>query len=253
MKERGVLFSASMVRALLNGSKTQTRRPVTLPKGYELDGVTSDGPAVLCSRPNGSTGERRVRCPYGSRSSRLWVRETWQAVYDGCGYCCECWVECHCADRPARERWGFHLPGTPFNGCKHCSVAYRATDTAEREVMGKDGDAVPMPWKPSIFMPRAASRITLEVEHVRLQPVQDISARDLDAEGVSCPEHDFAAGFCVGPCFSKLKAFAALWDSIHSRSQGRQWADNPLVWAISFRVVPQQETIPNTQSNEATT
>jgi hypothetical protein len=258
VKSRGILFTARMVRAILEGRKTQTRRPVTLPKGYELDGQSAgvlwfppgqecaefeDGPLVLCSRPNGSTGERRMHCPYGKAGDRLWVRETWQIVYDGCPYGCECWGECFCVEHDEPTR------GTPANGCKHASIAYRATDTAERLDMGPDGYEVPMRWRPSLLMPRWASRLTLEAERVRVKHVQDISEADAAAEGIEWGQavpsklngeratlHYFDADA------GHRRAFAGLWDSIHSRKPGRSWADNPLVWAITFHVVPQSTT-----------
>lgn len=244
-KERGVLFSAPMVRALLDGRKTQTRRPVKLPQGYEFDGISTGGiwgegsermignvraraldlgvePLVLCSRPNGSTGERRVHCPYGAEGDRLWVRETF-------GY----------------------EPGTLE---AERQLLYRATLQPPASWPTYRGAYDQwICWRPSIFMPRAASRLTLEIEHVRVQQLQEIRCHEISAEGVACPEHDFVGGFCVGECDSLRLAFARLWDSIHRQHAGQQYADNPLVWAISFRVVPQQQILNNTQPSEATT
>jgi hypothetical protein len=232
MKERGILFSAPMVRALSAGTKTQTRRLL-------LDSW------LRCLDPEDSADEydRTIRlCPFGVPGDRLWVRETWQIVYDGCPYGCECWGECCCVEHDEATR------GTPQNGCKHARVVYRATDTAERWDEGPDGDAIPMRWRSPLFLPRWASRLTLEIEHVRVQRLQDISEDDAVAEGCSGYMRGLD-GLWQGRCQTPREAFAALWDGINGKP-GRRWQDNPLVWAISFRVVPHQETI-NTQCHEA--
>jgi hypothetical protein len=238
VRERGLLFSATMVRALLEGRKTQTRRPVNLPEAWHYQAAEHGrrGATVLCARADG-TGRRAIACPYGAPGDRIWVRETWQIVYDGCGPCCECWNECHCIERTAGEQ----AAGTPLNGCKHASVAYRATDTAERLVMDGGDERHSSRWRPSIFMPRWASRLTLEIDSVRIARLQDTSPSDIRAEGVGCPKHDFAAGFCHSACDTQRDAWVTLWDSINSRRLGSRWAHNPLVWALTFHTVPQEQ------------
>lgn len=203
-RERPILFSAPMVRAILDGSKTQTRRFVNpQPSKY----LTGGG----C-------------CPYGVPGQKLWVRETWQAL--------------RVVNYPATYNGGaeqdvFEADIIPKERGDYC-VAYAAND--EEELHPEDRGFT---WRPSIFMPRWASRITLEVTDVRVQRVQDISEEDARAEGceayggicsspMEAPEHD---GRTV------VEDFQDLWDSINGKKPGRSWDDNPWVWALSFRRV----------------
>jgi len=175
MKERPILFSGAMVRALLDGSKTQTRRAV---KGAPLDWLEMYGftPEFVANSGNGM-------CRYGQPGDRLFVRETW-------------------------------LKTNPFSDGGLHTYGYRATDEAEFP------DAI---WKPSIHMPRIASRITLEITSVRVERLQDISEADAQAEGVytdpACPAYD---------------AYQTLWDQINGPDS---WAENPWVWVIEFKRV----------------
>ena len=150
MKERPILFSGEMVRAILDGRKTQTRRPVTVPwRGskrvapYEPCYIEND--SELMARDRYGDWHRMVDYmhPYGIPGDRLWVRETWRQ-YDRRNEC-ECYDFCYC----------------PPTG----TVIYRSD---------RDDDEVK--WRPSIHMPRWASRITLEVTDVRVEHVQEISA-----------------------------------------------------------------------------
>ena len=205
MKERPILFSGSMVRAILSGAKTQTRR-VIKPQPWFMPEAYDHGPqwawayswpawevgngAVWGTKFSGELAEQdyfREHCPYGVPGDQLWVRETWAALHPG-------------TDDVMREV----DPRPPI-----CSLAYRATD--ERSING--------PWRPSIFMPRWASRITLEVVSVRVQRLQDISHEDGKAEGLD-----------------SLDGFALLWDRINEK-RGYGWQVNPWVWAVEFRAV----------------
>lgn len=212
-RERPVLFSAPMVRAILEGRKTQTRRVVKpqppfwmqahLNSGFRqirnlYDNVwgagCAEGSAFACR------SEDTIRCPYGTVGDRLWVRETWARTTDYDGQ--------------------FLLDGV--------KALYRATPVVE-----------PSRWRPSIHMPRWASRITLEVEAVRVERVQYISEADAMAEGVERIEfgpHEIA-GLPVHPMTSSYaEAFGKLWDSINGKSH--PWDANPWVWAITFRRMP---------------
>lgn len=148
MKERPILFSAPMVRAILNGSKTMTRRVVKLPKWAEpgtLEIDFHDKLMAIC-RETGCFSD--IECPFGISSDRLWVRETFAP---------------HCSSV---------ISNRDVSG-----LYYRADDETKYET--------DLSWKPSIFMPRWASRITLEVTGVRVERLQDISEADIASEGVT--------------------------------------------------------------------
>lgn len=164
MKERPIIFSGEMVRAILAGRKTQTRRVI------KPQPVIQDGVAFF------KTGQR---CPYGQIGDRMWVREAW-----------------------------IRNSGVP---------AYRADDPSWPGETPK--------WKPSIHMPRWASRITLEIVNVRVERLQDITVGDAWAEG--CPNSDVN----VIPDW-----FIPLWAGINA-ARGNGWDDNPWVWAIEFKRV----------------
>jgi hypothetical protein len=183
MKERPILFSAPMVRAILDGRKTQTRRKIK-PGDWSVEAHTmeTDWPYLPHYLTDGAAVP--VKCPYGNPGDRLWVRETWANERDGTG----------CPD--------------------DTGILYRATDP------GWDDEDTGLRWRPSIFMPRRASRITLEITDVRVQRLQDISDDDSRAEGYD-RSHAFPREW-----------FALLWESINGTGS---WAANPWVWAITFR------------------
>ena len=196
MKERPILFSAPMVRAILEGRKTQTRRAVKLP--YNKGSLTRD---VWTAFNPESADDRDLMCltggPYGVVGDRLWVRET------------------HGWNDPEFERPDIEdamdRPRSPEG--RWCW--YRATDG---EIDG--------PWRPSIFMPRWASRITLEVTGVKVERLNEITTEDGRAEGQGI--------VWGGGCFHR--SFAGLWDAVYGSGA---WDANPWVWAISFkRVTP---------------
>jgi len=197
MKERPILFSTPMVQAILKGDKTQTRRKIKHVGPHDKmqwliwDAATGAGGWGMQS---GDEEWYKVPCPYGVPGDRLWVRETWAALHPG-------------TDDVMREV----DPQPPI-----CSLAYRATD--ERSINGN--------WRPSIFMPRWASRITLEVVGVRVQRLQEISEDDAKAEG------------CTGGAFNAaFGEYMELWDHINGKREGCAWKNNPWVWAVTFRAV----------------
>ncbi len=225
-----------MVRAILAGAKTQTRRVVNTREplsliggkddkpdpgywGWSFDGPDHNGYMVLGRGHNERENHGRISipCPYGVPSDRLWVRETWT----------------HDADSLDACRAAFDCCSVPGYG-----PYYRATEVSPDTLK----------WKPSIFMPQWASRITLEVTEVRVQRLQEISEGDAKAEGVEpyTPPHGHISPDqrVPGPGFDRCRlgdqphrlSFADLWDSINGRD-GRRWSDNPFVWALSFRRV----------------
>lgn len=190
MKERPILFSAPMVRALLAGTKSQTRR-VVKPQPRILAGE------LLCWKDDALTDDQMaVRCPYGSPGDRLWVREAF--MHEPADYCWEASVSIPC--RPA-------------------STVYRADFHESQPGEG---------WKPSIHMPRSLSRILLDVTAVRVERLQDISATDAIAEGLSTRlrEHDAVCHL--------LDQYRDLWESINGPES---WDANPWVWVVEFKRV----------------
>lgn len=212
IKERPILFSAPMVRAILEGRKTVTRREVK--KRAALDCLAAGfEPAFLALPGNADL------CPYGTSGDRLWVRETWAA---------DAQVD-EVAPRDLSQ-------GEPI---------YYAADGAARQT----GCAMIKPGKgrPSIHMPRWVSRILLEITDVSVERLQDISGAQAIAEGIVGvafrPDDGWpiCTGYMVGPDDGKTslettaaKAFAGLWDSV-----GGDWNANPWVWVVEFkRVAP---------------
>lgn len=204
MKERPILFSAPMVRAILDGRKTQTRRVVKVPPstrsvrwvenaelvpsgGYTGWVIECDAPLLLPRQ-----------CPYGVPGDRLWVRESF--------------------DVPYRQ----NFPGD------RSAVVYRADYLRPTFLDPCVGDD-PSRWSRSIHMPRWASRITLEVTGVRVERLQGISEEDAMAEG--------APPILVPPDGGSephVEGFRDLWESINGSGS---WDANPWVWVIEFAKV----------------
>jgi hypothetical protein len=228
-KERPILFSAPMVRALLDGSKTQTRRIVKLPHanalgqweptmiGGENGGRTAAGVVIPAQGAiwHTRTGDC-LACPYGQPGDRLWVRETWRGV-----------VPINAPDAPAEYAVARYIPDQ--ENCRR--IEYAATQA-------RDGE----PWRPSIHMPRWASRILLEIVSVRVERLQDISGADARAEGCPC----YVCGRSMDGrseddchCFHRqadASDYRTLWESINGAGS---WAANPWVWVVEFkRVTP---------------
>jgi hypothetical protein len=230
MKERGILFSAPMVRAILDGSKTQTRRAVA-PKAkelvFDLAGAWTDGPANsqylhVPSRhkedPPGDTTSTRIYCPYGQPGDRLWVRETWQ-YYD--------WTEDGepCIRYAANNATAWPEPPNGEAIVDEWEILSRP------ENYSIDNHARDRRWRPSIFMPRWASRILLEIAAVRVERLQDIREADALAEGVpgflyECYDFDMKA---MPPAVANYRR---LWNEINGPGS---WDANPWVWVVEFK------------------
>jgi hypothetical protein len=225
MTERGILFSGAMVRALLDGTKTQTRRPAQPVKHPDLGNVYAPGALVLEREPQ-HVIERA--CPYGQPGDRLWVRETWGVVsnaWDDDGKLID-WTP----DRPATA-----IAEMPF-GCGYYSghVIY-AADGPRAWAGGDDGGGEPRSaWHPSIHMPRVASRILLEIVSVRVERLQGIGEVDARAEGVTIDERH-KGGYCAGEFLPpSIRAYRELWESINGAGS---WDANPWVWVVEFKRV----------------
>lgn len=236
MSEYPILFNSEMVRAILDGRKTQTRRVVKLKNNDPMCGAPS---SFKCSDSCGESGrvygfdseDETYRSPYGKPGDQLWVRETWGIVSH---------VD---HDDPSGQK--FVHTKTNYDGeSKH--VIYREEslkyafewmdDNDNRE--HEDGRPVSL-WKPSIHMPRWASRIQLEVTNVRVERVQDITEEDAKAEGVNggcltCGNLNPCG--CSEPLPDYRDSFIWLWDSIN-KQRGFGCYVNPWVWVVEFKII----------------
>lgn len=263
MTEHPILFSGEMVRAILGGSKTQTRRVVRLPdhakrpdadwiKSIHQDGggnwvAWSSNEAQLVeftkkAYPNGEG----FKCPYGKVGDRLWVRETFVVESNFNLDSEENYPPPFRDGRPIK-----HVDNDEYGEYwEQCH--YRATDPKPELVnTNTDEECV---WKPSIFMPRWASRINLEIVSVCVERVQDISEEDAKAEGInffgssdSILEGSYLysanplpvkneSDSKFGWSHTAKDAYRVLWDSINAK-RGYGWDKNPFVWCIEFRKV----------------
>ena len=203
---RPIIFSAPMIRALLDGKKTQTRRIVKpQPEWMQTDAL---GSVATIGR---STGMAEALCPYGRAGDLLWVREVWAL----CGSLANV--------RPK----DFEFPHIVLRD----GLRYQSDDD------GYDGTV--QYWRPSIHMPRWASRLTLRLTDVRIERLQEISEADAQAEGITGPHYvGYQAYFLPGdskPRYScATAAFECLWESLHGPDS---WSANPWVWALTFDVI----------------
>lgn len=230
MTERPIIFNGDMVRAILRGEKTQTRRPVKPQPAtgciYSINGahnaalhLTDAGCQVRYIPPTGRSKDHLLLCPFGQPGDRLWVRETWRlADPDG-------------DDAVSEDVYGPYAPFVGGNGSRKIRwrVIYRATSPESHPKYGK------ALWTPSIHMPRWASRITLEIIDVRVERVQDINESEAQAEGVRPAfSHPGLDGVVSQPSYRW--GFWRLWDKLYAE-RGLGWDVNPWVWAITFRRV----------------
>ncbi|ENP0655967.1 hypothetical protein ACCH91_000860 [Serratia marcescens] len=228
MKERPVIFNSEMVRAILDGRKTQTRRAISDRHLHLIDVASQVGecyPLESGIDHANSQSYYREHCPFGRVGVRLWVRETFAVLgnEDGCPidwdgnlikgdekqaariYKASCWQQ----------------PGN-----------YGLWSIPDRDTQYEGA------WRPSIHMPRWASRITLEITAVRVERLNDISEEDARAEGISdggclnCGDSEPCG--CASPDPDATDAFAYLWQSIYGLES---WYTNPWVWVIEFRRV----------------
>lgn len=198
MKECPILFSAPMVRAIQDGTKTQTRR---ICKGQrELSNIHDF---------------QLDRCPYGKPADRLWVRET----------------------------WGDRTKGSDIMAGTHWDKPLYRSDADAYGLIGHDGEGPiyveDILWRPSIHMPRWASRISLEITGIRVERLQDINEEDAIAEGcLKYPfEDDHAYTFYKNDRTGHATytgAYRKLWESINGKGS---WSLNPFVWVVEFRKI----------------
>lgn len=218
MKERPILFSGPMVRALLDGTKTQTRRIV---KGERAARGLESGWHL---KPYGFLTNQqfaKAACPYGQPGERLWVRETFKAIASG----------------EIRDGYGEVRYGWAYQA--NAATRWNERPTIIHDLTGQPATGPmqfrPVPWKPSIHMPRRASRILLEITDVRVERLQDISEADALAEGINLQRvESYAAKGSTKPA---MRTYCDLWGAINGDAGPNSWAANPWVWAVSFKVV----------------
>jgi hypothetical protein len=201
VKERPILFNGAMVRAILSGAKTQTRRVVKARADKDFGPRCVLRPHEIAGEVNGGSYRNS---PYGEPGDRLWVRETW-----------------------ARDD-------------EDGALMYRADVGRDMNANAwEQGRLEGVPrykWRPSIFMPRTASRITLEVTDVRVERLREISESDAGAEGIRYEAGSYEVDWMT-PRERGLKRVAdyrLLWESINGAGS---WDANPWVWVVSFRRV----------------
>ncbi|HDS3538807.1 TPA: hypothetical protein QIT18_005272 [Klebsiella quasipneumoniae subsp. similipneumoniae] len=212
MTERGMIFNAEMVRAILDGRKTQTRRPIKWKQTRFTEiGEREDGSKWPWSEDTEHACDFWHSCPFGAVGDRIWVRETFCPV-DDTQYGGEKWVDYRATPR------------------------YEASHPAGWDSAPNDAEA--LKWRPPIHMPRWASRILLEITDVRVERLNAISEEDARAEGIidggclNCGEPEPCG--CANPEPDATDAFAYLWQSIYGQES---WNANPWVWVIEFKRV----------------
>jgi len=222
MREIPIIFSAPMVRAIWNGTKTQTRRVIKPQPEHHWQNMPSyrcewisDNPDSnlwrvkhrIAENPKHDYGD--IKCPYGQPGDLLWVREAFAS--DGSFI----WYRADCDDGP------------PLENCEYPDGSFH------------DGK-----WKPSIHMPKWAARLWLKVTGIRVERVQEISEEDARAEGiidagcVNCGESEPCG--CSDPKPDPIDAFIWLWNSINGKKPGHAWEDNPWVWVVEFRRIDKE-------------
>lgn len=208
MKERPMLFSDPMVRAILSGQKTQTRRVVNpYPParrtifGYRPSAIIPQQDGAYLAFTDGHEG-MSFRCPYGQPGDRLWVRECFAIV-----------------------------PRTAYRNSAGVQQTLRPDDDHDAAVYRADWErSAPSRWRPSIHMPRWACRLVLEIVSVRVERLEEISREDALAEGIEEVRYDIGGPYPSD--LSPVEVFSCLWSSINGIES---WNANPWVWVVEFK------------------
>ncbi|HCQ7871365.1 MULTISPECIES: hypothetical protein [Bacteria] len=199
MKERGMIFNGEMVRAILDGRKTQTRRPIKWKQTRFTEiGEREDGSKWPWSEDAEHACDFWHPCPFGAVGDRIWVREAFRVHSRATD------VATLVYKASERNSWTEQTRRVPVAVCNK--------------------PATPEKWTPSLHMPRWASRILLEITGVRVERLRSMSQDDARAEGVIAASGPMEAGL----------AFRELWDSIYGEES---WKANPWVWVIEFKRV----------------
>jgi hypothetical protein len=227
VKWRPILFSAPMIRAILAGTKTVTRRIVRDQSLVQYD--ESDGAPVhvhgqncvnycdyACNGYSIEIDGTLKSSPYGGAGDRLWVREAFALA-----------PACNDPDPDDPNDW---------------HVVYRA-DGDERPLLAstdENAEEIPPPWRPSIYMPRWASRLELDITNVRVERLHEITGEDAAAEGVEgsrcdCEVCSRSGAMCPADQSAHILEFRRLWDKLNGKRA--PWSSNPWVWRVEFRRV----------------
>jgi hypothetical protein len=244
MKERPILFSAPMVRALLDGSKTQTRRVMKVqpPKDFPVVTVEDGINFSWCltnqaafDLPKGPEDWLTLACPYGKPGDQLWVREAFSvpAFHPSTDNSTEAGFDEECAACRIR----YHADNLERNITELSSYNDFGVDEEQQALRGSRKKSVP-----SIHMPRWASRIQLEIVSVRVERLNDISESDAIAEGIENNPKLDPAGTCHWRIYGNggggtnlpEHSYETLWEQINGAGS---WQDNPWVWCVEFRRV----------------
>ena len=232
MIERGMIFNSEMVRAILDGRKTQTRRIVKpqpeISSKDNLSGVWLDKPLNGLLLPK--IQDIAIHCPFGMSGDWIWVRETWATLGNEDG-CCVDWEDnlCKGDERSAARIYRASCEQRPgdYGLWSIPDDAYWKPHTKDHKFEGA--------WRPSIHMPRWASRILLEITEVRVERLNSIHDVDAMREGIqnltTCSHADFGIPGVVN-AQHPVRAFQLLWESIYG---AESWKANPWVWGIEFK------------------
>lgn len=235
IREKGLIFNSEMVRAILDGRKTQTRRPIKWKQTRFTEiGEREDGSKWPWSEDAEHACDFWHPCPFGAVGDRIWVRETWATLGNEDG-CCVDWEGnlCKGDERSAARIYRASCEQRPgdYGLWSIPDDAYWKPHTKEHKFEGA--------WRPSIHMPRWASRILLEITDVRVERLNAISEEDATAEGVPPAGSllpDYPGTFLTpkGDFATAKVAFQRLWESIYGEES---WKANGWVWVISFKRV----------------
>ena len=220
MKQHPILFQAEMVRAILSGSKGQTRRIA------DVEDATGAAPGLIT--PKGSFAPRSPKNHLSyykyQAGEQLWVRETWRAVDKSCAGLSNYWSADQKNHRPDLK------PSELIQA--ECCILYRASI---------DLHSSPHRWKPSIFMPRWASRITLNITGIRLEKLHDISEADAINEGIEKHSDGEFVNYMLDQLGGNyhsfdcpIKSYFSLWEKINGKES---LESNPWVWVTEFKRV----------------
>ncbi|AOP93606.1 hypothetical protein RJO02_004337 [Enterobacter hormaechei] len=227
MIERGMIFNGEMVRAILDGRKTQTRRIIKdCTVGRDpISKFIQIGKKFIGCYPEDVPELIRECCTYGVPGDRIWVRETFQGpLFD------------------FEQMEAYQEDSSKFKKPEFC--VYKADGKPAPEFFDAD-DNLHCGWRPSIHMPRWASRITLEITGVRVEQLKSISEEEARSEGVARLREGFWKHYQPGWTQHQLSArgsFATLWDSIYGSGE---WDRNPWVWVVEFNRIEGDEHATN--------